>query len=322
MGLALVCGFVFTESNGRADNTRGSDTVVAPPSRRGTWVWSKASWLEPVDRDALFGLLKRQGISVILVQIHTDYTGKEPALDYGAQLSALLDRAEREGVVVHALDGAPDFIYPPWPGKLSGQIRAIAKFNESRPPKARIAGVHYDIEPYTLAAFKKDDQSRVEVCNAYVAALKTLAPVAREHKLEFSVDIPFWFDTNTRLKPVEADAGGVSLLDRVAHIVDWFGIMAYRNTASGPDGILVHSEGEIQIMGKLGKKAWIGVETGPNKADDPPKITFANRTVTDCERELKEIELQMAGQKGYGGLLIHSYERYREYLKKAATTQE
>jgi hypothetical protein len=98
--------------------------------------------------------------------------------------------------------------------------------------------------------------------------------------------------------------------------------MAYRNKASGVDGILVHSEADISVMEKLGKKAWIGVETGPNRGDDPPKITFWNRPPTEFDGEIKEVETQMAARKGYGGLLIHSYEHYREYLGQAPATKQ
>ena len=275
--------------------------------------------MEAANRDVFFDFLKKHGLSVILVQIETDYSGETPVLKYREQLKALLEQATRQGVIVHALDGDPGFIYPPWPEKLAGQIRAISEFNATLSNNVRFAGVHYDIEPYALEAFKKDE-TRLDVCKAYLTALQTLARTARAQGLEFSVDIPFWFGSSERLKPFTAQGTG-TLLEHVAHIVDWFGIMAYRNIASGEDGILAHSEEEINIMEELGKKAWIGVELGPNKGNNPPKITFWNRPPAECDREIKEVESQMAARKGYGGLLIHSYEHYREYLNKASETK-
>jgi hypothetical protein len=313
-----LSGFSCLAGAANGDSVTNAASIPTLPGMRGTWVWSRTSWVAPAGRAQLFSFLKQHGLSVILIQIHTDYSGEAAKLQNEEDLSALLQEAAGAGVVVHALDGGPNFIYAPWPEKLAGQIRAVAAFNAAHPREARFAGVHYDIEPYTLAAFK-NDETRSEVCRAYVATLKRLAPVAKEHGLEFSVDIPFWFDTNTKLKTYEQEVGH-TLLEDVAGIVDWFGIMAYRNTASGSDGILAHSEGEVSIMEKLGKKAWIGVETGINRGDDPPKITFANRLPAEMEQELKAIEAKMAARKGYGGLLIHSYERYREYLSKSAET--
>ena len=292
---------------------------AAPPSGfpRGTWVWSKASWFEPSARDTLFIFLKQHGLSVILVQIHTDYSGAKAKLLYSEQLSALLQQASREGVAVHALDGDPGFVYAPGREKLAAQIEAINEFNSTLPVNARFVGVHYDIEPYLLPEWRKDWDSRLDVCTNYLTTLEVLSHAARAHGLEFSVDIPPWFATSDKLKPFEMRGQPGTLLDHVAHVVDWFGIMAYRNHASGPDSILSVSEGNINVMEKLGKKAWIGVETGPNRGDDPPKITFWNRPVGDFDQAINEVETQMAHRKGCGGILIHCYELFRQYLGEA-----
>jgi hypothetical protein len=328
--LALVISAMLLTSGLRAEDsnvtpsatnqTTNAASATMLHGKRGTWVWRKQSWLAQADRDALFSFLKKQGISVILVQIHTDYSGEKPVLENQEQLSALLRQAASQHVIVHALDGDPSHIYPPWPEKLSGQIRAVAALNASLTGNARFTGVHYDIEPYILPAFKKEE-TRLDVCKAYLIALQTLAQTARAQGLEFSVDIPMFFATSEKKKYLDTDEEPDTLLGHVAHIVDWFGLMAYRNKASGADGILVHSEADISVMEKLGKKAWIGVETGPNRGDDPPKITFRNRPVAEFDGEIKEVESQMAGRKGYGGLLIHSYELYREYLGQASVTK-
>lgn len=281
---------------------------------RGTWVWSKSSWYEPSARDTLFNFLKRHGLSVILVQIHTDYSGAKARLMYTEQLSALLQRASQEHVTIHALDGDPKYIDVASREKLADQIEAIDKFNSAQPTNARFVGIHYDIEPYLLPEWRKDWDSRLEVCQNYLTTLDVLAHAARAHGLEFSVDIPPWFATSDQLKPFEMHGQPGTLLDHVAHVVDWFGIMAYRNRASGPDSILSVSEDNLNVMEKLGKKAWIGVETGPNGRSDPPKITFWNRPTGELDQAITEVETQMANRKSYGGLLIHCYERYREYL--------
>jgi len=299
-----------------------TDSTAAISHPLGTWVWSKSSWFEPSARETLFRFLKQQGISVMLLQIHTDYSGPRPTLKYPQQLSAVLRQAAQQGVTVHALDGDPGFIYPPWPEKLAGQIAAIGEFNNRQPPNERFVGVHYDIEPYSLPAWKKDWDSRLEVCKAYLTTLDQLARIARGRGLEFSVDIPSWFDSTENLKPFEMDGQTGTLLDHVARIVDWFGIMAYRNRASGPDSILSISKANVDVMEKLGKKVWIGVETGPNQGGDPPKITFRNQPIADFDHALKEVDVSLAPRTSYAGILIHCYERYQEYLTNAPAIKQ
>jgi hypothetical protein len=302
--------------------TTNVESTAAISRPLGTWVWTKSSWFEPAERETLFRFLKDHGISVMLVQIHTDYAGSQATLKYPEQLAAVLHQAAQQGVTVHALDGDPRFIYPPWPEKLAGQIAAIGEFNAHQPPSERFVGVHYDIEPYTLPDWKKDLDSRIEVCKAYVTTLGRLAPVARGHGLEFSVDIPTWFGTSEDLKPFEMDGHSGTLLDHVAGVVDWFGIMAYRNRASGPDSILSISQNNVNVMEKLGKKVWIGVETGPNQGGDPPKITFRNQPVASFDHALKEVDASLAPRTSYAGILIHCYERYQEYLTNAPAIKQ
>jgi hypothetical protein len=327
----LACLLPFALGTGTDDATAAPttqptatnvDSMGAISHPRGIWVWNKSSWFEPTDRETLFHFLKQHGITVMLLQVHTDYSGPRPTLKYPEQLSAVLRQAARQGVTVHALDGDRGFIYPPWPEKLAGQIAAIGEFNAHQPPNERFAGVHYDIEPYLLPEWRKDWDSRLEVCKTYLTTLEVLAQAARSHGLEFSVDIPSWFGTSDELKPFEMHGQSGMLLDHVAHIVDWFGIMAYRNRASGPDSILSISEGNINVMEKLGKKAWIGVETGPNQGGDPPKITFRNKPVAEFDHALKEVDVSLAPRTGYGGILIHCYERYQEYLTNAPAIKQ
>ncbi len=321
---ALFCSLLVFGLLGKVDQAVAGVAVQEAPAPlsagvgsglpRGTWVWSKVSWYEPSARDTLFAFLKKHGLSVILLQIHTDYSGAKAKLMYTEQLSALLQRASQEGVVVHALDGDPKYIDLASRERLAGQIEAIDQFNSTQPVHARFVGVHYDIEPYLLPEWRKDWDSRLEVCTSYLTTLDVLGHAARAHGLEFSVDIPPWFATSDQLKPFEMRGQSGTLLDHVAHAVDWFGIMAYRNRASGPDSILSVSERNIDVMEKLGKKAWIGVETGPNGKSDPPKITFWNRPVGEFDQAINEVDTQMAHRKGYGGLLIHCYELLRQYL--------
>ncbi len=328
VALVAACCLVQTASRLLADDsgatpgvTNQASNVAATPGpsgKRGTWVWSKKSWLEPADRATLFDFLKRHDISVMLVQVHTDYSGETAQLKYREQLAALLREAAQNHVIVHALDGDPSYIYAPWPEKLDSQIRAISDFNAGQPANARFAGVHYDIEPYLLDAYRKGGDSRLDVCKNYLNTLKSLAKVARAHGLEFSVDIPPWFDH----VPFPVDGQESTVLDQVAATVDWFGIMAYRNKVSGSDSILSLSEAEIVAMEKVGKKAWIGVETGENHGGDPSKITFWNRPTVELDRALTEVDSQMASRKGYGGLLIHCYERYRVYLGETSDSKQ
>jgi hypothetical protein len=297
-----------------ADKIEGSpQQSVRPSPARGTWVWRKDSWLTAPARETLFEFLKRRGLSRIMVQIHTDFSGENPALSYQPEMAALLQEAARRGVEVYALDGGRNYIYEPWPGRLAGQIGAIADFNARQPEAARFKGVHYDIEPYTLPE-ARNPETAPAVWEAYLRTLKHVRRAARSHQLPLSVDIPFWFDTNPRVTEVCFEGKTTSLLEHVVPLVDWFTIMSYQNRATTVERI---TEGERALAGRLGKKAWVSVKVNPRTGNEPASTTFHGLPPAELDQQLREIEARLHDSPGFGGVLIHAYEHYRAYLGEA-----
>jgi hypothetical protein len=235
-----------------------------------------------------------------------------PVLKFVDEMKSLLLEAAQHGVTIHALDGDPSWVYSDDNEIPSALIQGLGEFNSTQPLKERFAGVHFDIEPHVSARWR-DEASRNQLCQNYVRLLKRLLPLAHENGLQFSVDIPFWFDTAEEVNRIEVDGEVSSMIDHVARNVDWFGIMAYRNFATGEDGIIACSEGEINIATRYGKKAMIAVETGTERIDKLDKVTFANRTPDDLDRETGIVHDKFNDSPGYGGLLIHSAEQYRAW---------
>ena len=92
------------------------------------------------------------------------------------------------------------------------------------------------------------------------------------------------------------------VLIKVARIVDIPSIMAYRDHAEAPDGILDHTAGEIEMHPVV-----IGVET----ADvSPPKITFWDEGASVMERELEEVYAAYGQHPNFRGFFVHHYGSY------------
>ena len=96
----------------------------------------------------MLDFLQSRRIRVILIQIHTDFGGSKPKLNYETEMKALLNETSVRGMEVHALDGGPDYTEAVWADRLTGQIREILSLNASQREGARFRGVHYDIEFY------------------------------------------------------------------------------------------------------------------------------------------------------------------------------
>jgi hypothetical protein len=53
-----------------------------------------------------------------------------------------------------------------------------------------LRGVHFDVEPYTLAVWKTN---QTDTFNSYLDLLDKISAVLNDTGLDFAVDLPFWY---------------------------------------------------------------------------------------------------------------------------------
>ena len=88
-------------------------------------------------------------------------------------------------------------------------------------------------------------------------------------------------------------------------------VMAYRNTAAGPDGTLDIAGAALAAGTALGKPVRIGQETtylGDTAVD--AKQTFYGWTRAAMEAQLTQVNAGAASYAAYAGLAIHSASGY------------
>ena len=222
--------------------------------RKAMWVWySKEILLDDAKRKELFEFCGAKDVGVLFFQLQYQflpYNGdKVCRLLYKDKFSSFLGEAHSRGLIVYALDGSPGFCLEDQHPLVLAQIRAILDFNKEGLTQERFDGVHYDSEPYLLPGFYSN--LKESVLAQFVSLNRKCADTIRSSgaKLDFGIDIPFWFD--------QLDSLDTRLID----VCDNVGIMDYRNFASGADGMIALAMDEIQYASKTGKKIFVGVET-------------------------------------------------------------
>lgn len=162
-------------------------------------------------------------------------------------------------------------------------VRATRRYQRSAEPENRLAGIHLDVEPYDLPAWKRDPD---RVAASLVASMRVATRAAGP--IPVGADIPFWYDA-----PLARD---------LIRATDSTTIMAYRD--SGPDVVEVAAD-EVRMAGELGKTATVGVET-----DDvsPEQVTFFEEGRGALIEAISEIDSSFAGDPGYGGVAVHHLE--------------
>ena len=249
---------------------------------RAMWVWSFGNAATTVK------FAKARGITQLFVSVPDDVTTSSQL----PRLRDLSSRARAAGMRVDALGGQPGWIDDPtW--VVDHWLRpAIAT--------GLFTGIHVDMEPYTTPSWTSD---RAGVVNRYLSTLTALSAAAGPtHPVE--ADIPFWFN--------QIPAGSGSTFDReIITRTAGITIMAYRNTAAGPDGTIALAAPEVAAAASLGKPARIGQETNYLGSDpESVKQTFYGMTRTRMEIQLAQVRQAFAGNAGYAGLAIHDFTGY------------
>lgn len=267
-----------------------SRDVVVPPTppdlarsaqetRRATWIWDPTPlFASREEREALFQFARRKGLNVFFVQVQCDYREEEQKqvcrLSREEQFRHFIRDAHERGIAVHALDGYSHHVLPPWQPKVLAQVQAILDYNARVFPQERFDGIHHDNEPYLLPAFggKVGEKLLLHFLDLTYACQQLVARAPQ--KITYGVDIPFWYDT------VEVTWRGVRkpASSHTIDIVDEVGVMAYRTSAYGANGVVALADREVDYAGQLGKKAYVALETTP--LPDQISYRFVHRART------------------------------------------
>ena len=181
---------------------------------------------------------------------------------------------------------------------------AIRKWTRRVRKTRGIAGVVVDVEPYLLDEW---DTARGRTVSRYLRALRAAKRAAAP--LPLMVAVPFWFDHDSY-----RDADG-TLAARIADIADEVAVMAYRDTAGGADGIITLSRGEVDLASRTGTSALVTVQTAPDELD---KLTFHEEGPAALSAALAETLAAFDNQPGFGGVAVHHYTAYREFVGRGS----
>ena len=267
--------------------TAGSTAVTTAPTvdTRAMWVWDTSTPTATVD------LAVGAGVDQLFVAVPPNVTTSSQL----PNIRTLADRARSAGIRVDALGGDPGWVDTP----------AWVVTNWLKPARSTglFTGIHIDVEPYSTTAWASD---QAKVVTRYLTLLDKLRANAGTSPIE--ADIPFWFDT----VPATASGGAASSLDReIMKRTAGVTVMAYRNTAAGPDGTLDISTAALTAGVALGKPVRLGQETTyVGSTATETKQTFYGWTRTDMEAQLTQVGAGATAYASYAGLAIHSASGY------------
>lgn len=211
---------------------------TAPRGGGGAWAWEPALWQR--SGPALLDAAAARGLDRLSVTLAV----RGDRVEDGAALVAFVREARLQGIAVEAVEGDPDMVLEDGLASALVRARAIAAWQKAAPPDARLAGVQYDIEPYTLPAWGREPAS----WRGWARAVRALARAAGA---PVHLILPFWVaeeeEGRAFLAEVESSASGIT-------------IMAYRTDAAA---VAVIAEPLLAWAGAAGKPVRVALESGP-----------------------------------------------------------
>ena len=301
--------------------SRATERISPEPHelRQCLWVWNTDRILGSSDEtDALLNFAKVQGFTDLFVQVIYKYRDGAIALGMADRQRAFNARAAKLGVRVHALDGHPQYVLRPNHARMVALVEALSAFNRQAAPAERYHGVHLDNEPYVLPEWQSPD-TRQDLIDSYIGLNRQLSVAARHGKLEYGVDIPFWWDRTTAAGAPEfrlTGDGGKPLLDALFALVDNVGVMSYRPRVTGSNGIIACCETEFDLGRRTGVDVFASVETGGG-SDVEDGTSFAPYPREHFMQQLESLRRIAARTPGAAGISIHYYDALRAKLEDA-----
>ncbi len=256
------------------------------------WVWDVHTLLKNDHyQNEFFNFCQSVAVTELFLQIpykfENDLTKDvKCVIQQPTKLRSFLKRTSSKKILVHALDGYPEFVLRNHHPRVLAQVQALIDFNKISAKNEVFYGIHLDNEPYQLLGF--EGPASQSILKQYLELNEKVMTLLKKENsnMVYGVDIPFWFDESfeedgTATYQLKFNGKIQDAAKHIIDIVDNVGIMDYRNFAGGADGIIRHGVGELDYAEKVGKQIYIGVETFKYK---PTTVSFV---FADSDKESK-----------------------------------
>lgn len=200
----------FDEAGGNCIKRSARRTGNVPP--RSGWVWQPSFWqATPVDSE--LEKLSAWGIKSVYIFIPME---EHRVIIEAEKLSQFISNASRKGIRVYAVDGDPTAIMPKYHEIYVRRTQTYVEYNNSISEDARLAGIQYDIEPYSLPGFWLNPE--IYYAN-HVQLLQKLKASATDLKIEAAVPTSYLMNPHAK---------GLTFLNEIRGLIDTLVVMDYR----------------------------------------------------------------------------------------------
>lgn len=325
IGAVLASSFflmrtITTSENLASAILRGSNRTDL---KVGAWLWKAPTDFSQHELEEMLTSAENAGIKELYVSIDlfVDITERKENVEkqaklreFDAALSTFVKRAHERGIETHALAGGPEWTKESHRYIPHLLLTHILEYNKTVSRDARIEGIQFDIEPFSLPSFTTPEGQR-EILTEYITLVNDITERVKEsgEDLTLGFAIPYWLDGETRQLPLISYENATKAT--LYHIIDilsqipqsYLAVMAYRTEPSGPNGTIALTKNEIVYANKTPVKIVVGQETTDT---EPTSITFYAKSKRDLRNAIRTISLHYDNDPSFGGVAIHDLSGY------------
>jgi hypothetical protein len=298
--------------------------LAASDAKGGAAMWvykTKVVMESTAERGELFDFCHQRHITDLFWQVHFErISGGGLVVGDGEITRAFLREAHAQSVRIHALAGDPSHTLTANHDRVLARVDALVAFNKAAGPDAGFAGLHLDIEPHGLPQWKSADhagkcQLLAQFVDVHTKAAERLH--AADPHLAYGADVVFWLDKlnpdGSPFYPVSYRGVTKDAAKHLLDVVDNVGIMSYRNTTEGRNGIIALVARMITYADTTNAHAFVGVKM----ADIGPRMeTFFGRREEEMMTALQSVDEAYRTHPGYAGLAFFMYEAFKVMPRK------
>lgn len=275
-GICLLLLILFLLPSGKVNQNKA------------TWLWDAS--LIRSETEEIVAFSGREGVTTIFLQIQQEVTDEE----YRHFVAA----AHQRGISVHALNGHPDWAYEEGRRKGMELLAWLEAYNRTAAPEEKFEGVQFDVEPYVLRRWGRE---QAQVVEEWSANMEVWVQEAKRQGLTFSAAVPFWLDSIPGPRSADADSFSRWMIENT----DAIAVMAYRDSG---EQMYELSKEELEQADELGKSVWIGMELGDTEEGE--HLTFFAKSEQEMEDEALRAAKLGSDHNSFAGLAVHHYQAW------------